>query len=282
MTGSVYGDALNPEQVVALKPDLVILDKFMLDHGYRYAGRLEAAGLPVIYLDGSNDPMAGPRRGVVLLGDVLGVRERAAAIARHVDDQLRVVVSRIGRHAGHPPSVYLEQGCLGPGTYADTYGSLGAGAAGRTSWGAILHALKVRNIADGIVARQAPIHPEYLLRADPDIIVITGQNWSNPGSMRLGCNVRPEHAARDLEAFLGRPGWGELSAVRHRRVYGVFHNTCAITVFASVQALAKFCYPTLFADLDPEKNLREFHARFLPIDPGGTWACAVRQAIVAR
>ena len=139
-----------------------------------------------------------------------------------------------------------------------------------------MRALKVRNIADGVVARQAPIHPEYLLRADPDIIVITGQNWSNPGSMRLGCNVSPEEARACLEGFLARPGWAQLSAVKNKRVYGVFHNTCAITVFASIQALAKSCYPGLFGDIDPEVGLREFHERFLPIEPGGTWACSIR------
>lgn len=275
VTGSVYGDALNPEQIVALRPDLVILDKFMRDHGYRYTGRLEAAGLPVVYLDGSTDPLTGPQRGVRLLGEILGLRERASAIARYVDDRLGAVFSRIGANVGTPPSVYLEQGYLGPAAYADTYGSDDP-AKGRTSWGTILHALKVRNIADGVVGRQAPIHPEYLLRADPDIIVITGQNWSNPGSMRLGCNVALGEATRCLKAFLARPGWEHLSAVRQGRVCAVFHNTGAITAFAGVQALAKYCYPDLFRDLDPEKHLREFHERFLPIDPGGTWACAIR------
>lgn len=275
LTGSVYGDALNPEQIVALRPDLVVLDKFMLDHGYKYIERLEAAGLPIIFLDGSNDPLAGPQKGVGLLGEILGVSERAQAVVRFVDDQLSRVVSHIGASTETPPSVYLEQGYLGPSAYADTYGGTDP-LVGRTSWGVILHALKVRNIADGIVARQAPIHPEYLFRADPDIIVITGQNWSNPGSMRLGCNVRAEDARRCLAGFLGRPGWDQISAVKNKRVYGVFHNTSAITVFAGIQALAKYCYPGLFEDLYPEENLREFHERFLPIGLGGTWSCAVR------
>jgi iron complex transport system substrate-binding protein len=212
---------------------------------------------------------------VTLLGEILGVEDRAGEIVRYVDGQLRRVISRIEGNTAAPPSVYLEQGYLGPAAYADTYGSRDP-SGGWTSWGTILHALRVRNIADGVVARQAPIHPEYLLRADPEVIVITGQNWSNPGSMRLGCNVAPDKAAKDLEAYLGRPGWDQLAAVKGRRVYGVFHNTSAITAFAGIQALAKYCYPDLFRDLDPEKNLREFHARFLPIDPGGTWACAVR------
>lgn len=275
VTGSVYGDGISAEQLLALRPDLIILDKFMLDRGYRYPARLEAAGLPVVYLDGSNDPFTGPQRGVRLLGEILGCPERAAAIAGFVDAQLATVLSRLAAAPPPPPpTVYLEQGYLGPDRYGDSYGTLEP-AATPTSWGAILRALKVKNIADGAVARQAPLNPEYLLRADPDVIVITGQNWSNPGSLRLGCNVDRAAAVGLLRAFLTRPGWSDLAAVKNRRVCGVFHNTCSITAFAAIQALAKDCYPELFADLDPERALREFHGRFMPVGGDGTWFCRI-------
>ena len=72
---------------------------------------------------------------------------------------------------------------------------------------------------------------------DPDVIVITGQNWSNPGSMRLGYNVSEEEAKALLRGFLNRPGWRELSAVNKERVYSVYHCTCSITIFVGIQAL---------------------------------------------
>lgn len=274
VTGSVYTDALDAEQIIHLNPDLIILDKFMLDRGYKYVDRLEAAGLPVVYLDGSNDPFTGPQKGILLLGEILGKRERAQQIAAYVNDQLELVRSRIEANTAAPPSVYLEQGYLGPDKYADTYGSL-ASSGKYTSWGTILHALKVKNIADGLVARQAPINPEYVLSANPDVIVITGQNWSNPGSMRLGYNVKREDSLALLSAYLNRPGWSDLTAVKNKRVYAVFHNTCAITIFSGIQALAKCCHPGRFNDTDPEGNLREFHERFMPIPYSGTWTCRI-------
>lgn len=274
LTGSIYRDAVDPEQILVLRPDLVILDKFVLDRGYRFPARLEAAGLPVVYLDGSNDPFTGPQRGVELLGRMLGKSKRAEEIVRFVDEQIDLVLSRLDSMPEESaPSVYLEQGYLGPGKCGDTYGSLAGG--GYTSWGTILHALRVRNIADGLVARQAPVQPELVLSADPEVIVITGQNWSNPDSMRLGCDVSRGDARKALAAYASRPGWTGLSAVKHGRVHAVFHNTCAITVFAGIQALAKACYPERFADLDPERNLREFHRRFLPFNAEGTWACRI-------
>lgn len=272
VTGSVYTDALDAEQMVQLRPDLIILDKFMLDRGYKYTDRLEAAGLPVIYLDSSNDPFTGPQKGLILLGRILGQEDRARQIADYVDARLETVLARVGSSADTRPTVYLEQGSSGPQKFAASYGSLSDGGA-HTSWGTILQALKVTNIADGVVDRQAPINPEYILKRDPDIIVITGQVWSTPGAMQLGYGVAAENARPMLERFLDRPGWQSLTAVKNKKVFAVFHNTAAITVFSGIQALGKYCYPERFTDLDPELDLRQFYKRFMPMDYSGTWMC---------
>jgi iron complex transport system substrate-binding protein len=275
VTGSVYSDALDAEQMVHLQPDLIILDKFMLDRGYKYTARLEAAGQPVIYLDGSNDPFTGPQRGLMLLGQILGKTDRARRITAYVDNQIDQVLATIDARNLSRPRVYLEQGSSGPGQYAASYGRLSASGS-HTSWGTILNRLRVINIADGVVDRQAPINPEYVLKSDPDIIVITGQNWTSPGAMQLGYDVRPEQARRLLGGFSNRPGWRNLSAVRNNRMFAVFHNTSAITAFAGIQALGKYCYPDQFSDMDPEANLQEFYKRFMPIAYGGAWVCSLQ------
>lgn len=274
VTGDVYSDALDVEQLALLGADLILADKYMLDRGFAYTKRMDEVGLPVVYLDGSSDPLTGPQRGIRLLGRLLGREPRAEAVAEYMDRQVQLAVSRIASNAPPAPSVYLEAGALGPGGYGQCYGP---GADRRqTSWGAILRALRVRNIAEGRVVGMAPIHPEALLAADPDIVVITGQNWTryeSPGAMRLGFNVTPAEARRLLEGFVARPGWNLLSAVKAGRVFSVFHNTVSPTVFSGVQALAKYCYPELFADVDPEANLKEFYGRFMPIAYDGTWMC---------
>ena len=277
VTGDVYSDGLDVEQLVRIGADLIIGDKYMIDRGYKYTEKLDSTGLPVVYLDGSNDPLTGAQNGIRLLGKILNRRDRAQAISKYLDDQIGLVVSRIESNAPPPPSVYIEAGDRGPAEYSQTYGHFGASPQ-QTSWGAILKTLKVRNIADGRVVGMAPINPEALLKADPDIIVLTGQNWSqfkNSGGMQLGFNVNIDDARHLLHAFTGRPGWNLLSAVKNRRVYSVFHSTVSPTVFSGVQALAKYCYPDLFRDVDPERNLKEFYDRFMPIAYEGTWMCSL-------
>lgn len=275
VTGDVYSDGLDIEQLVSLHPDLVISDKFMRTR--KYAQRLEASGLPVLYLDGSDDPLTGPQAGLRLLGAVLNRAERAKEITTFMDAQIRLATSRIASNAPSAPSVYLEAGNLGPGGYGQCYGAVGTERA-QTSWGAILRALRVRNIAENRVVGMAPIAPEALLAADPDIVVITGQNWSrfgSPGAMRLGFNVNADEARGLLRGFTERPGWNLLAAVRNRRVYAVFHNTVSPAIFFGVQTLAKDFYPDLFADVAPEKNLKAFFEKFMPVPCEGTWACAL-------
>lgn len=279
-TGSVYNDGLNPEQLVNLHPDLVIADKSILDKGYKYVDKLDETGLPVIYLDGSSDPLTGPQKGISLLGRMLGKEKRASEIVQYVNSQIDTVLTRVdllnamdslSKPPIPPPSVYLEAGSGGPPEFAQTYGSSG-NPKEYTSWGAVLHALKVRNIADGVIGKQEKINPEFILQADPDVIIITGQHWTTGnGSMELGYYSTPEQSAKLLTDFTTRPGWDTLSAVKNKRLYSVFHNTAIILCFAAIQALARDCYPSTFGDLDPEDNLKEFYSRFLTIPYSGTW-----------
>ncbi|MVM33967.1 ABC transporter substrate-binding protein [Spirosoma sp. HMF4905] len=271
LTGSVYTDALSVEQLITLAPDLVIADKFLIERGYKYVAKLEASGLPVVYLDGSNDPLTGSQKGIGLLGKLLGKEQKANEIVSYVNDQLNKVVTRLKTIKEPVPSVYLEQGVTGPTKFGATYGSIGNPKV-YTSWGMVLHQLRVKNIADGVVAKQEPINPEYVLTVNPDIIVITGQNWTTTaGSMRLGYYATPAESEALLQRYTQRPGWANLKAVKTKRVYSVFHNTAIISCFAAVQALAKDIYPQAFADLTPEQNLREFYRRFMPIAYSGTW-----------
>ena len=277
--GSVYQDAVSVEKVLSLGPDLVVVDTFMVDRGYKCVERLEQAGLPVLFLDFSTDPFRNPQKSVELLGQVLGKEDRAKEIAGFINAEIDKVFSRLDSIGEPAPSLYVEGGYQGVTTYGPTYG-YGYDDEGRmTSWGAIMESLKARNVAGGVVPNMGPINPEYLLQSDPDVIVITGACWSNqPDAMHLGYYTDPGEARARLEAFTTRPGWKELSAVKKDRVYGLFHNfSIQTTEFAGTQQLAKWLYPRTFADLDPEARLREFHERFMPVDFSGTWMIGLEE-----
>ena len=271
-TGDIFKDAVSAEQIIALNPDLVVMDVFMIERGYKCVARLQQAGLPLLFLDASSDPFFSPQRSLRLLGSVLGDRakQRAEEIASIADERTHLVLSRIDKITGPKPSVYLEtEGHLtNPGV---TYGGYG-NPRHYSSWGETLHRLGVKNIADGIVANMGQLHPEFILQADPEIIVITGQSWSKPGVLHLGYGAQVEPGLRVLSELRNRSGWSSLRAVKNRRIYGVYHNfSMHFFGFIATEQLAKDFYPDVFQDLHPEKEFEEFHNRFLPIPFRGVW-----------
>ncbi len=236
---------------------------------YKSVDKLEEAGLPVVCLDQSSDPLASPQKGMLLLGKILDKEDRANQIVDYVNSQIDEVYQKLSKVSGSEPSIYLECGDEGPAIFSDTYGG-----ANDQSWGSILSRLRVKNIADGVVPGMAPINPELIIKADPDIIVITGQHWTaHSDSMRLGFFANKNESEELLAAFTTRPGWSQLSAVKNRRVYSVFHNlSMHIYDFMGLQALAKDIYPERFNDVDPEQNLKIFFDKFMPISYTGKFS----------
>ncbi|MCE5328350.1 MAG: ABC transporter substrate-binding protein [Planctomycetaceae bacterium] len=273
--GSIFSDAVSVEAVLALKPDLVVGDVFMIERGYKCIEKLQQTGVPIVFTDQSNDPYTGPQRSIAMLGRALGREARAREIVDFMNQELNKVLSRLDAVGPARPSVYVESGHLGPSQYGNSYGSDKSGKG--TAWGTALSRLPVRNIALGAAPAMGPISAEYLIKSDPDVILMTGANWpAAADTMHLGYSTSPGEARKLLQGFTKRAGWEHLSAVRNRRVYTVFHGfVMHPTFFACVQQMAKWFYPQTFADLDPASSLGEFHKRFMPFECSGTWMIAL-------
>lgn len=267
-TGDVQSDAVNIEKIMSLEPDLIVADQYMLS-SFQSVKKLVETGSPVVCIDESTDPLATPQKGIRLLGKILGKESRANEIADYADKQVSIVYKKIASINGTEPSVYLECGDEGPGTFSVTY----AGANDQ-SWGTVLSRLKVKNIADGVVTGMNTINPEQVISKNPDIIVITGQNWtSTPDSMHLGFYANKSDSIKLLQAYTTRSGWSDLSAVKNGRVYSVFHNlSMHIFDFYGLQVLAKDFYPNEFKDLNPDKNMSNFFEKFMPISYSGIFS----------
>ncbi|MCG3179354.1 MAG: hypothetical protein BIFFINMI_01688 [Phycisphaerae bacterium] len=268
VVGSVVKDSVSTEAVLALDPDLVIIEASS-GSKTRSFRKLEEAGLPLLCVELSRRPTCGPQETIALLGKVLGREARTREIVAYIDAQFDKVASRLDRIPQPPPSIYIEAGNLGPSTYSATYSS---GNDRDVSWGSVMSYLRCRNVIGQSVGGMAPTSPEYLIAADPDLIVVTGACWTAHDAMRLGFYAQPAESRRLLAAFTARPGWSGLKAVRNGRVYSVFHGFCMHAGnFSTVQQLAKWLYPDLFADLHPQQALEEFHRRFMPVDCSGVW-----------
>jgi len=257
------------EKVMALKPDLILYPLWaVLD---KYEGitddldRLEQAGIPTVIIDYWKDPFENSITSTLLIGSMLGKEERAGEIAAFYKDRVGKVINRLANIKKNKPKVYLEGASKEPSQYGWSCGNAG--------WGVILKKAGAVNIAEGIIKERGTIAPEYLLKTNPDIIIVSsfGGFWQQPDDEMK--TVLPEYDKKPmldfLKAITERPGWGHLDAVKNGKIYGIFDSSYYIYnniyTFAVVQAIAKWLYPDEFKDLDPGADLHLFEQRFMPV-----------------
>ncbi|NDP39138.1 MAG: ABC transporter substrate-binding protein [Rhodoferax sp.] len=172
------GGGLDPniEAIVALKPDLVLMAT-----SSRAGERLQSLGLKVLALEPKSH--ADVRRVIEILGGVLGVPDAG----RH----WRVIDAAASAAAQSLPAklkqtrVYFE---VNAGPYA----------AGESSFiGETLTRLGVKNIVPASLGPFPLLNPEYVVRANPDVIMVSAFTDSGMSA---------------------RPGWAALRAIRLQRV----------------------------------------------------------------
>ena len=165
------GGGLDPsiEAIVALKPDLVLVAT-----SSRASERLRALGLKVLALEPKTG--ADALRVIGKLGHVLNV-PGSERLAQSIEDGVAA--------AARGQRVYFE---ASPGPHAAGPGSF---------IGEMLTKLGLGNIISPELGPFPKINPEYVLRADPDLIM-AGQ--------------------RSTAELVARPGWRNLRAVQTQRV----------------------------------------------------------------
>ena len=172
------GGGLDPnvEMIVALKPDVVLLAT-----SSRAGDRLQALGLKVVALEPRSH--ADVQRVMLKLGQLLEVPD-AARIWRAIDAGVSAAAQSL------PPNVrdtrvYFE---VNQGPYA----------AGESSFiGETLTRLGVKNIVPAKLGPFPKLNPEYIVRANPDLIMV-GQ--------------------RSADGLQARPGWQGIRALREQRL----------------------------------------------------------------
>lgn len=166
----------NIEAIVALRPDLVLATT-----SSRGVPRLESFGLKVLALEPRT--AAGAQRVMGVLGQVLEVPD-AERVWRAIDAGVSAAASSLP-----PPARGLR-------VYYEV--STGGYAAGPGSFiGELMDRLGARNIVGRELGPFPRINPEYVVRADPDLIMI-GQ--------------------RNVAGLAQRPGWQGMRALREGRV----------------------------------------------------------------
>ncbi len=172
------GGGLDPniEAIVALKPDMVLMAT-----SSRAGERLRALGLKVLAMEPKTH--ADVQRVMGRLGQLLDVAD-AQRIWRAIDAGVSAAAQSLPTSA-RATRVYFE---VNPGPYG----------AGESSFiGETLLRLGVKNILPAKLGPFPKLNPEYIVRANPDVIMI-GQ--------------------RSEEGLAQRPGWRNIRALREQRV----------------------------------------------------------------
>jgi iron complex transport system substrate-binding protein len=237
------GNTVNLENVVRLAPDLV------LDIGSATATYVSLADqvqeqthIPAVLIGGRLAETATTLRTV---GSLLGVPERAEALARRAETILGDVQEAVARiQAAERPSVYVARGPRGLETAVA--GSIGS---------EVVDLVGARNVVGKETGPRAivDVSPEQILAWQPDVILTVDRRF---------------YAAARTD-----PVWREVKAVQAGHIHFVpdlpfswFDNPPAANRLIGLLWLGKLLYPASFPQ-DIRAEARRFYALFYQQEP---------------
>jgi len=165
------------EKIVSLKPDVVLLAA-----SSRTAGRLQSLGVHVVAFEPKT--IDDVHTSLEQIGALLGERDEAARAWKALNDGIDAAARSVPA-SRRGVRVYFE---VGSGPYA---------ASAISHIGELLTRLGAANVVPGSLGSVPKLNPEYVVRADPEVIIISARD---AGEMRL------------------RPGWNRIRAVREGHV----------------------------------------------------------------
>ena len=275
--GATTEASVSVEKALMLAPDVAIFGTG--GHGPSEQSQvllsaLEAAGIPVVFIDFRNAPLADTADSMRILGKVIGREDKAEAFAQAYEADIAKVTDAIAAASPQRPSVLLEarvglgDACcfsIAKGMFADMIEAAGGD-----------------NIASDLLPGVAgTVNLEYVLANQPDIYIGTAigalaGDMASPGRIVLGPGVSEEEARDSLVEALDRPGVSSFNAVNNGHAYGIWHHfyNSPFNAYA-FQEMAVWLHPELFADLDPQATLDRLLSEVGPVDLSGTYAIGV-------
>lgn len=258
---------LSVESTIAQEPDLVVLS--LIDardpKTEHLLGQLDAAGIPVVFVDFFSHPLENTTKSIEILSRVLGETDKSDELIAFYDSHLARIQDRLAMQSPPQPSVFVQvhatpdQCCatVGGGVFHDFVTAAGG-----------------RNLgAESVPGIMGNVGLENLIALDPDFFLASGgQHLRARGGLVLGAGVESMEALDSFAALLAAPGIRDLRAVQDADAMGFWHlfNDSPMHI-ALIEHLARTFHPEVFSDLDPAATLREMQARFSSVSVPGTW-----------
>ncbi|MCP1439179.1 iron complex transport system substrate-binding protein [Erwinia persicina] len=269
LIGGANPGQLSVEKIIALRPDLVILPLYAKKPAAQDSTlmQLDAAAIPVIYVDTRVDPLKNTVPSLKILGEALGDQQKAQRFIAFYQRHMALIHDRLRQAAPVRPRVMLQlhigrrEVCcttVGHGNLADLLAYAGGD-----------------NIAAGQFSSVfGQLSAEAVLAARPDFFLATGLgDAQQPHRLQLGPQVAPATAKQSFsQALASERVIAQLAAIRQGRTLAVWHNFyLSPWHLLAVEVIAKTLHPQLFHDLEPADTLREMNEEFLPLPETGTY-----------
>ncbi|HPZ06994.1 MAG TPA: cobalamin-binding protein [Candidatus Eremiobacteraeota bacterium] len=201
---------LNIEKLVELHPDLIVTEKGLFDN---LIYQFDSLGLPVLFLDAGN--MEGICNSILLLGKATGEIKVSHQLVNSIKERIEEI--KIILPNTRKIRVFVEIWpdpvmTVGKKNFINDIISLAGGV----------------NIADDIESNNIQINSEWVLKRDPEVIILT-----TPGTK-----------ARVYK----RPAWQEITALKSGRVYEIDPDIMVRPtprVLIGIKQIAHWLYPGL-------------------------------------
>ncbi|GAA4164818.1 ABC transporter substrate-binding protein [Shinella granuli] len=263
--GAVLPGKTSVEAILSVKPDLFVVS--IWESGWtEAAATLEAAGVPVLFLDGPVNDDKGPAEttafSVTLLAAAIGQEAKGRAFGDFLQERYRRITERTAR--AKPVSVLVDAhagatccSTPGKGNRMTDYLRLAGG----------------ESIGADVPGYDGQLSPEFVLGADPTVYIATGgPHLAAQGGLVLGGDVDAESARGSFRDILGKGLRDGLTAVQQGRAHAVSHQlSISVLNILVFECFAKWMHPDLVADVDPAKTLAEINDRFLAVPLEGTF-----------
>lgn len=258
VTASSAGN-FSVEQVLAAEPDLAVFSLTSRPSSEQIT-QVEAAGIPVAIIDFFDQPLENLETSLRFLGAVTGHGEQAEAFIAFRERKMEEIKARLASDGAPRPRVFLEphaarteECCASPGK--GNIGNYIELAGGENIGGAVI---------PGVTGT---LNLEYVIEADPDVYIATGgPHMEGTNGLLIGPGYDGATVLGTLRRVAARNGISELKAVREGRVYGISHQLLNSPLdMLTIEALAKWIRPDLFADLDLEATRTAINKRFLAV-----------------
>lgn len=245
----------NVEMILELQPDILFADS-MLPYNEVLMNQLRDSGVPIFIADPSDpEPTAHSNETVIdfscklvsTMASIVGSQDIAQEYVEYVQHYNELVKTRlVDLTADQKPRVMLE--------WYEPYNTFVT--PGLDQAGGI-------NIAENQTEYAPVLSAEFVVEQNPEVIIYMVSS--------------PDHVEADFiairDSILNRPALGDIDAIKNGKVY-----VCDWVARGGIRCVvgylywAKWCQPTLFADIDPAALNSEVNQKFFGADISGVYA----------